>query len=143
MTRLDVQSLSSKWEYLWWWLDAVVFKKSFWLVCMCSLKCKIIENKYFWKYFWKFEAIFECYIFHQKMSIIWGIQSLWWSWISNRNNKRRIKISKYLKIFCNHSEVTHIIMMCGIIARDLLPMYIVYKSFYLWDTWIKDGPLRC
>lgn len=43
----------------------------------------------------------------------------------------------------NSSKVAISIMMAGAADGHVLPTYVVYKSEYLWDSWISGGPPGC
>lgn len=34
-------------------------------------------------------------------------------------------------------------MICGNAAGELAPVYVVYKSEYLWQSWTENGPENC
>lgn len=51
--------------------------------------------------------------------------------------------TKYPELVCISSKVAYSIMLCGLTAGELLPMYVVYKAECLWTTWEENGPPGC
>lgn len=47
---------------------------------------------------------------------------------------------KYPDRVLNHTKSSTTIMMCGSASGVLLPVYVVYKSENLYDTWTQGGP---
>lgn len=48
--------------------------------------------------------------------------------------------TKYVDRIVNTSKSSHSVMFCGSADGALLPIYTVYKSAELWDTWCEGGP---
>lgn len=48
--------------------------------------------------------------------------------------------TKYPTKVENFSKTNTTLVMCGSATGVLLPPYIIYKSEYLYDQWVKDGP---
>lgn len=66
--------------------------------------------------------------------------------LSDDPGKRLVIVKKgckYPEFVCNSSKVSYSLMMCGTASGELLPMYVVYKSIHLWDTWMENGPPGC
>jgi len=49
--------------------------------------------------------------------------------------------TKYPERIMNSSKSSTSLMLAGTAAGELLPVYVVYKSEKLWDTWTENGPI--
>ena len=52
---------------------------------------------------------------------------------------------KYPEKVMNPNKSSTTIMLCGSASGTLLPLYVVYRSEHLWDTWTQGCPkdLNC
>ncbi|CAK1600329.1 unnamed protein product [Parnassius mnemosyne] len=48
--------------------------------------------------------------------------------------------TKYPERILNNSKTAISLMFTGTAHGELLPIYVVYKSDHLWDTWLEGGP---
>ena len=60
--------------------------------------------------------------------------------------KRRVICRRginYPEKVCNFSKSSTSLMMCGSVAGELLPPFVLYEATKIWNTWTKGGPKYC